>query len=201
VVKDFHFEKLNQSITPLVLFCTKDYESNFFYIRSTAQGTKSALASIEKLWNPNRPFSYSFLDENFEHLYKADIRLGLLLYIFAFIAIMISCLGLFGLVTFTAETKTKEIGIRKVLGASVSNIVNMLSKEFLILVGIAMLVAFPVAYYWLDKMLQDYAYRITIGWWMFALAGVITILLTLLTVGWQAMKAATVNPVKAIKSE
>ncbi|MDR0231031.1 MAG: ABC transporter permease [Dysgonamonadaceae bacterium] len=204
VVKDFHFEKLNQSITPLVLFCTKDYESNFFYIRTTAQGTKSALASIEKLWkeyHPNRPFSYSFLDENFEHLYKADIRLGLLLYIFAFIAIMISCLGLFGLVTYTAETKTKEIGIRKVLGASVSNIVNMLSKEFLILIGVAMLIAFPLAYYWLDKMLQDYAYHISIGWWMFALAGAITILLTLVTVGWRAVKAATVNPVESIKTE
>jgi ABC-type antimicrobial peptide transport system permease subunit len=204
VVKDFHFEKLNQPVTPLILFCTKDYESNFFYIKTTAQGTKSALTSIEKLWKeylPNRPFSYSFLNENFERIYQTDIRTGWLLYTFAFIAIMISCLGLFGLVTFTAESKTKEIGIRKVLGASVSSIVSMLSKEYIVLVGIAMLIAFPLAYYWLNRMLQDYAYRIEIQWWMFALAGIVTIALTLITVGWKAIKAATENPVKAIKSE
>ena len=202
IIKDFYFESLSQPILPMILFCSKDNHNNF-YIRTTAQGTKSALASIETLWKkycPNLIFRYSFLDENFERLYQSDIRMGKLLYIFAFIAILISCLGLFGLVTYTAETKTKEIGIRKVLGASVSNIINMLSKEFLILVGIAMLIAFPLAYYWLDKMLQDYAYHISIGWWMFALAGVITILLTLITVGWRAVKAATANPVKAISN-
>ena len=105
------------------------------------------------------------------------------------------------LVTYTAESKTKEIGIRKVLGASVSQIVKMLLKEFLILVGVSMLIAFPLAYYWLDGMLQDYAYRIPISWWIFALAGFITILMTLLTVSWKAIKAATANPVEAIKSE
>jgi hypothetical protein len=205
VVKDFHFESLTQQLSPLIIHCSNNNSfQSFFYIKTTAQGTKSALASIEKLWKvycPNLLFSYSFLDSNFERLYMADIRMGKLLYIFAFIAIMVSCLGLFGLVTYTAETKTKEIGIRKVLGASVSNIVNMLSKEFLILVGIAIMIAFPIAFYWLERMLQDYAYRISIGWWMFASAGLITILLTLLTVGWQAIKAATVNPVKAIKTE
>ncbi len=203
IFKDFNFESLNQPVSPLVLFCTKNYQ-NFFYVKTTTQGTKSTLASIEKLWKeycPDQHFSYSFLDDNFERLYQTDIRLGKLLYIFAFIAIMISCLGLFGLVTYTAETKTKEIGIRKVLGASVSGIVGLLSKEFLILVCIAMFIAFPLTYYWLDKMLQDYAYHISISWWMFAVAGLITIVLTLLTVGWKAIKAAAANPVKSIKTE
>jgi len=203
IVMDFHVESLNQPISPVILLCSKSNQ-NCFYVKTTTQGTQSALASIEKIWNtycPNLLFNYSFLDENFEMLYRTDIQVGMLLYIFAFIAIMISCLGLFGLVTFTAETKTKEIGIRKVLGASVSGIVTMLSKEFLILVGIAMLIAFPIAYYWLDRMLHDYAYRIEIGWWIFVLAGIITIALTLLTVGWQAIKAAMANPVEAIKSE
>ena len=209
IVKDFNFESLNQPVSPLILYCAKEELSfsgigNSFYIKTTAQGTQSALASIEKLWKQYCPFmnfSYSFLDENFERLYRTDIQMGRLLYIFAFIAILISCLGLFGLVTFTAETKTKEIGIRKVLGASVASIVKMLSKEFLILVGIAMLIAFPLAYYWLDNMLQDYAYHINISWWIFALAGMITVALTLLTVGWKAIKAATENPVNALKSE
>ena len=117
------------------------------------------------------------------------------------IAILVSCLWLFGLITFTAETKNKEIGIRKVLGASVSDILTMLTKEFLILVGVAMLIAFPLAYYWLDKILQDYAYRISIGWQIFALSTLIIIVLTFLTVGWRAFRAATANPVDAIKSE
>ena len=203
IFKDFNFESLSQPIMPMILTCTKSF-NDFVYVKTTAQGAKSALASIEKLWKeycPQLLFSYSFLDENFERIYQADIRTGKLLYIFAFIAIMISCLGLFGLVTYTAETKTKEIGIRKVLGAKVSDIVIMLSKDFLILVGIAMLIAFPLAYYWLDKMLQDYAYRISIDWWMFAFAGIAIVILTLITVGWQAIKAATANPVDAIKSE
>jgi putative ABC transport system permease protein len=156
---------------------------------------------VWKEYNADYDFAYSFLDETFDATYKSDLRTGKRFTIFAVIALFISCLGLFGLVTYTAEMKTKEIGIRKVLGASVASIVEMLSKEFLILVGIAMVIAFPVAYYLLDKMLQDYAYRISIGWWMFSLAGVIVVVLTLLTVGWKAIKAATANPVKAIKSE
>jgi len=205
VVRDFHFDRLNETISPLILVCTKnDRNNNFLYVKTTARGTQSTLASIEKLWKqycPNLLFTWSFLDENFERLYQTDIRMGTLLYIFAFIAIVISCLGLFGLITFAAETKTKEIGIRKVLGARVIDIVTMLSKEFLILVGIAMMIAFPLAYYWLDSMLQDYAYRIEMKWWMFALSGIITIALTLITVGWKAIKAALENPVKALKSE
>jgi len=203
VVSDFHFKDLHTPIEPLTVLAN-DIMRNSLYIRTSATGASQAVAAVEKLWKQYEselPFSYRFVDDEFDTTYKTDIRTGILFRYFAIIAILISCLGLFGLVTYTAETKTKEIGIRKVLGARVSNIVNMLSKEFLILVVIALLIAFPLAYYWIDKMLQDYAYHINIGWWMFALAGLITIVLTLITVGWQAIKAATANPVKAIKSE
>ena len=202
VVRDFHFKDLHSPIEPLTILAN-DWRGSL-YVRTSANGASQAIAAVEKVWKQYEselPFSYHFIDDEFDTIYKTDIQTGILFRYFAIIAIMISCLGLFGLVTYTAEMKTKEIGIRKVLGASVSNIVNMLSKEFLILVGIALLIAFPLAWYWLDKMLQDYVYRIHIGWWIFALAGLITILLTLLTVGWQAIKAATANPVKAIKSE
>jgi len=203
VVKDFNFQSLHEKITPLVMSCLTEWEP-LLYVRVTAGKTKEAIAAVEKVWkeyNADYDFTYHFLDESFDTMYKSDVRTGRLFTIFAVMAIIISCLGLFGLVTYTAESKTKEIGIRKVLGASVMSIVKMLSKEFLILVGIAILIAFPPTYYWLNRMLQDYAYRIHISWWMFAAAAVIVTLLTLLTVGWQAIKAATANPVKAIKSE
>jgi putative ABC transport system permease protein len=202
VVKDYHFEILNEPVKPLVLSWSD--QPYFLSVKTAPGGAKSTIATVEKLWkeyNPDYEFNYYFLEDEFDRVYKADLRTGLLLNIFACIAIFVSCLGLFGLITYTAEMKTKEIGIRKVFGARVFDIVMMLSKEFLILVGIAMLIAFPLAYYWLDGMLQDYAYRITIGWWMFALAGIITTVLTLLAVGWQALKAATANPVESIKAE
>jgi ABC-type antimicrobial peptide transport system permease subunit len=208
VVSDFHFKDLHTPIEPLIILADDFWKAKFMqtslYVRTSSNGASQALASAEKLWKQYEaelPFFYQFVDDEFNTIYKTDIRTGILFRYFAIIAILISCLGLFGLITFIAEGKTKEIGIRKVLGASVSNIVNMLSKEFLILVGIAMLIAFPLAYYWLDKMLQDYAYRINISWWIFAIAGLLTVALTLLTVGWKALKAATANPVKAIKAE
>ncbi len=202
IVKDFNFRSLHMPVGPIIL--RSPAEQNVLYVRMAPGASQQVLATIEKYWKqyaPEAAFEYYFLDDSFDKLYKSDLRITLLFNLFAFIAILVSCLGLFGLVTYTAETKTKEIGIRKVLGASIAGIVEMLSKEFLILVGIAMLIAFPLAYYWLDKMLQDYAYRINISWWMFALAGIITVVLTLLTVGWKAIRAATANPVKAIKSE
>jgi len=203
VVKDFHFESLHTEIKPLVINCLPEWQP-YLYVKVAPGKAKEAIAAVEKVWkeyNADYDFAYSFLDETFDAMYKSDLRTGKLFTVFAAIAILISCLGLFGLVTYTAETKTKEIGIRKVLGASVSSIVMMLSKEFLILVGIAIPIAFPLAYYWLERMLQDYAYRIDISWWMFALTVIITVMLTLITVGWQAIKAATANPVEAIKSE
>jgi ABC-type antimicrobial peptide transport system permease subunit len=200
VVKDFHFQSLYKEIAPLVIFRQSNW-ANTLYVRTTAQNAGRAIAAIEKMWkeyNPNYAFDYSFMGESFERLYRSDIRTGRLFVVFSLIAVLISCLGLFGLVTYTAETKTKEIGIRKVFGASVHDIVTLLSKEFLVLVVIAMGIAFPLAYYWLDSLLQDFAYHISIGWWIFALTGAIAMILTLLTVGWKAVKSATANPVKAI---
>ena len=203
VIKDFHYHSLYREISPLVIFHNPD-RAGMLYVRTTAKDAGKAIAAVEKEWNEynaNYTFDYSFIDETFEQLYRADIRTGRLFVIFSFIAILISCLGLFGLVTYTAEARFKEIAIRKTLGASVSDIVTMLSKDFLILVGIAMLIAVPLAYYWLDTLLRDFAYRINIGWWMFALSVIIIITLTLLTVGWQVYRAATANPATAIKTE
>ncbi|MDR2233292.1 MAG: ABC transporter permease [Tannerella sp.] len=203
VIKDFNFHSLYREIEPLIIFPAPDWASTL-YIRTTAKDAARAITAVEKIWkeyNPNYTFTYSFMDESFEQLYRADIRTGRLFGIFAFIAVLISCLGLFGLVTYTAEAKFKEIGIRKVLGASVGDIVALLTMEFLLLVGIALLIAFPLAYYWLQTLLQDFAYRIAIGWQIFGLTGVIVIVITLLTVGWKAVKAASANPVDAIKME
>ena len=203
IVKDFHFNSLHYRIGPMVLSNTDD-ENSYVVFKSHSGKMNEAVEAAKQVYNrffPGLPFEAIYTEDVFNSLYEDDKKIAQMVSILGFLAIFISCLGLFGLVTFTAETKTKEIGIRKVLGASISNIVNMLSKEFLILVGIAMLIAFPLAYYWLDKMLQDYAYRINIGFWMFALAGLITILLTLITVGWKAIKTATANHVKAISSE
>ena len=202
VVKDFHFRHLTEAIGPALLYLPPSYWT--VYIKSTAGKTREALAVSERVWKehyPDYPFDYKFMDETFATMYAKDITTVRLFNVFAVIAILVSCLGLFSLVTYTAEARTKEIGIRKVLGASVPSIVNLLSKEFLILVGIAMLIAFPLAYYWLERILQNYVYRITISWWMFAAAITITVVLTLLTVGWKAIKAATANPVEAIKGE
>ncbi|MDR2231890.1 MAG: ABC transporter permease [Tannerella sp.] len=212
VVKDFHFRSLHQAIGPMVLYNIPD-TSGFarpsegfrqLFVRTRANNAQQAIAALEKVWhqyNPDAAFKYSFMDETFDRLYRSDIRTNMLFGTFAVIAILISCLGLFGLVVFSAELKTKEIGIRKVLGASILDIVKLISNEFLILICIAMLIAFPLAYWLLDNMLQDFAYRISISWAMFALAALITIVLTLLTVGFQAVKAANENPAKAIKSE
>jgi len=201
VVKDFNFRHLHETIGPLLFRYTSDI--GYMYVRLSPGTVQRSVSEIEKIISKfnTETVPHTFLDDRIERMYRSDIRTGKLFNIFAVIAIIVSCLGLFGLVTYTAESKTKEIGIRKVLGASVSQIVKMLLKEFLILVGVAMLVAFPLAYYWLEGMLQDYAYRINISWWIFAMAGCITILMTLLTVSWKAVKAATANPVKALKSD
>ena len=199
VVKDFHFKDLHVEIEPLILQYQGD--PKLMYIRLVEGTVQQTVAEIEKImnnYNPETAFNYSFLDDSFKRIYRSDIRTGKLFNIFAVIAVLVSCLGLFGLVTFAVETKTKEIGIRKVLGASVVGIIKLLSQEFLVLVGIAMLTAFPLAYYFSYNMLQDFAYRISIGWWIFAVAGIITIAFTIIAIGWQATKAATINPVKAI---
>ncbi|MCL2041582.1 MAG: ABC transporter permease [Bacteroidales bacterium] len=202
VMKDFNFLDFKQNIQPLVIWYSPIYVQSL-YIKTAPGSVKDAVAAVEKVWkeyNPEYDFWYSFVDDDFDSVYKSDIRVNRIFSIFAIIAIFISCLGLFGLVTYTAETKTKEIGIRKVYGAGIRDIVEMLSKEFVILVGIAMLIAFPLAYFWISRMLQEYAYRIGISWWMFALATGITVVLMLLTVGVQALRAALADPIKSIMS-
>jgi putative ABC transport system permease protein len=204
VAKDYHFTDLYEKITPIILYYERPgfYYSQLF-VRVGAGEEQQAITALEKLWkqfNPSYTFDYHFLDEEFDVTYKSEIRTNRLFGIFSCIAIFISCLSLFGLITYKKKKKTKEIGIRKVYGASIKNIIEMLSKEYLILVGIAMLIAFPVAYFWADTMLQDYAYRINISGWMFALAAGVTIVLTLLTVGIQALRAAVADPVKSISS-
>ena len=162
------------------------------------------LATMKKKWdayNTDEPFTYTFLDDLFNKTYSAEQKTGTILNIFSLLIIFVACLGLFGLATYTAEQRTKEIGVRKVLGASVRQVTQMLSKEFLRLVVIASLIAFPAAWWAMNKWLQSFAYRIDISWWVFAVAGFSALLIALLTVSFQAIKAALSNPVKSLRTE
>jgi predicted lysophospholipase L1 biosynthesis ABC-type transport system permease subunit len=164
----------------------------------------NALPVLEKIIkneNPGYPVEYKFVDEQFDQFFKTENLIGKLAGVFAALAIIISCLGLFGLAAFTAERRTKEIGIRKVLGATVGNLATLLSKDFLILVGISCVIAFPVAWWVMHNWLQDYEYRINISVWIFIVAAVLAILIALLTVSFQAIKAALSNPVKSLRTE
>jgi putative ABC transport system permease protein len=163
-----------------------------------------AIAYINNVWNkfaPGFPLDYKFMDETYSAMYKAEERLASLIWIFTIMAILVGCMGLFGLASFSAEQRTKEIGIRKVLGASLFNIVGLLSKSFVRLVVISSLLAFPIAWWAMNKWLEDYTYRIEIGWWVFVVAGVAALLVALLTVSFQAIKAAVANPVKSLRTE
>jgi ABC-type antimicrobial peptide transport system permease subunit len=202
VVKDFHFKSLKEKISPLLFFSR--WKGNIMHVRTTATNASDAIAIVEKQYKKyagNIPFSYNFLDKAFEAQYKSEQRAGTLFNVFAGIAIFISCLGLFGLATYTAQVKTKEIGIRKVLGASVAGIVQLVSKDFLKLVITAIVIATPVAWWAMNKWLQGFEYRVSVAWWVFALAGVLASLIALLTVSFQAIKAAIANPVKSLRTE
>lgn len=175
-----------------------------FYVKTAGHEASRAIAAAQKLWrqyNPGMPFSYNFLDGTYEEMYRSDLRTGSLFTGFAGIAIFLSCLGLFGLATYTAQVRTREIGIRKVLGASVASIVALLSRDFLWPVLIAIVIAGPLAGWGMYRWLQDFVYRADIGWWVFAVAGASALGLALLTIGWQAVRAALANPVKALRSE
>lgn len=203
VMKDFHLHSLHEPIQPLVLSLYPKW-TNYFLIRTRPGQTDNAIYVIgqaAKKLNPGYPFSYHFLDEDYEKLYRSETLVNTLINYFGVLAILISFLGLFGLATFTAEQRTKEIGVRKVLGASVTSIVALLSKDFLRLVVIALLIATPIAWYCMHQWLQHFAYRIAIDWRVFALAGLSALSLTLLTVSFQSIKAALMNPVKALHSE
>lgn len=202
VVKNFHFESLHQNIGPLCMQLGQSRWAMAF--RTDTKDITALVGDIQNKWNevaPGMPFSYGFLDEAFDEMYRTEQRVGKVALAFALLTILIACLGLFGLVTYIAEARTKEIGIRKVLGASVVSITTLLSKDFLILVLIALVIASPIAYYAMNSWLQDFSYRIEISWWVFVLAGVLAVLVALLTVGFQAVKAAVMNPIKSLKSE
>lgn len=202
VVKNFHFESLRQDVGPLCMRFGLDRGLASFKI--DAAKSKNLIAQIENKWKAmaaGLPFSYRFMDDSFNDMYRNEQRVGKLAISFAVLAIVIACLGLFGLATYMAEQRTKEIGIRKVLGASIGNVVSMLSKDFIILVLIASIIAFPVAWWAMHKWLQDFAYRINIGWWIFFAAGAIAFLIAFITVSSQAIKAALANPVKSLRTE
>ncbi|SKB96314.1 ABC-type antimicrobial peptide transport system, permease component [Parapedobacter luteus] len=204
VVKDFHFADLKRTIAPCVLFADATVPLNGMYIKTTGAEAARAIAAVETLWkryNAEFEFDYQFMDESFDKLYKSDIQAGRLFNVFAGIAILISCLGLFGLVTFTAETKVKEIGIRKTLGASVSHIILLISMDFLKLVGLSFLVAFPLGWWIMNKWLDNYVYRTGIEWWVFAVAGFTAFAIAAVTVCGKSLRAAQENPIKAIRTE
>jgi putative ABC transport system permease protein len=202
VVKDFHFESLRQDIGPLCLILKKS--TGLISFKVNAAAVENIIKEAESKWKnmaSGMPFSYRFMDESFNEIYKAEQRVGVIALSFSTLAIIVACLGLFGLATFLAEQRTKEIGVRKVLGASVPAIFFMLSKEFIKWIAVANIIAWPVAYYFMDKWLQGFAYRINISWWLFVAAGFIALVIALLTVSYQAIKAATANPVEALRYE
>ncbi|MBA2329709.1 MAG: ABC transporter permease [Flavisolibacter sp.] len=202
VVKNFHFESLKQNIGPLCMLLKRSTGIVSFKIAGNESG--NILAKAEKAWKsmvPAMPFTYRFMDESFEDMYRAEQRVGKISLIFSVIAIFIGCLGLFGLAAFIAEQRTKEIGIRKVLGASVNGIVHLLSKDFLKLVLIAFVIAAPFAWWAMHKWLEDFAFRINISWWIFLVAGLIALSIALFTVSFQAIRAALANPVDNLRTE
>ncbi len=203
VVKDFNFSSLHDPIGPLVIFLEPHYVFQMF-VRVKGENIQSTLSAIERVWKTrvsHRPFEFKFLDEEYYSLYKTEQRTAQIFSLFSGLAILLACLGLFALAAFTTVQRTKEIGIRKVLGASIAGIAVMLSKEFLLLVGLAILISIPIAWYAGSRWLQDFAYRIELSWWMFLVAGVIGVLIALIAVSSQAIKAALSNPVKSLRTE
>ncbi|TLV01023.1 ABC transporter permease [Dyadobacter luticola] len=208
VVKNFNVNSLHQKIDPTLI---QVVPNNFYQAgiklqseKTSAESVKAALAYIEKSWTltyPNEVFEYSFLDETLAQAYKSETRTASLIEVSTFLAVLIACMGLFGLATFTAEQRTKEIGVRKVLGASVGSIVTLLSKDFLKLVLIAIMIASPIAWYVMSQWLKNFEFKINIEWWMFAITGLIMICTALMTVSFQSVRAALLNPVRSLRSE
>jgi putative ABC transport system permease protein len=204
IVNDLVYNNMYGESDPLILFCNPRATNNLTIHLKAGTDLPQAIEKIGnviKKDNPGYPFEYSFLDEEFNKLFKSETLIGKLASVFAVLAIFISCLGLFGLAAYTAGRRIKEIGIRKVLGASVSGLVSLLSVDFLQLVALSCLIAFPIAWWAMSKWLQDYQYRIEIHWWVFAISGVLALLIALATVSFQAIKAALINPVKSLRSE
>jgi putative ABC transport system permease protein len=202
VVADYHQHGLQRKIEPVLTFIGPYF--GYYALKLRPGDATAGVAAVERFWKarfPGYPFEYFFLDEDYDQQYKAEARLARLFGVFSALAIAIACLGLFGLAAFMAEKRTKEIGIRKVLGASVGSIVALLSGDFLKLVGVAFVLSVPLAWYAVEQWLRDFAYRIDVGPWPFVLAGMLAGLVALLTVSFQAVKAALANPVKSLRSE
>ena len=203
VVKDFHFTSLKEPIGPLIV-STKQGDRRLALIKLSSQNLPAAIERIKKIYGsaaPGYPFEYNFLDDKFDQLYASEIKQERLLSIFSVIAICIACLGLFGLASYTAIKRTKEIGVRKVIGSSIKNIVFLLSKDLLKPVLLGTIIAIPLGYYIMQKWLQSFAYKTTINWWLFAIAVFLAVLIAMLTVSFQAIKAAVANPVKSLRTE
>lgn len=201
VVKDFNFKSLHDPVSPLLMVLDPDWG---LILKVKTSDIKGLLATMKNIWdkfNTGEPFTFAFMDDLYNKTYSSEQKTGTILNLFALLTIFIACLGLFGLATYTAEKRTKEIGIRKVLGGKVSQITIMLSKEFLKLVLIACLIAFPVSYWAMDKWLQSFAYRIDMSWWMFLASGLVALLIAIITVSFQAIKAAMANPVMNLRAE
>ncbi|MUH34973.1 FtsX-like permease family protein [Zobellia amurskyensis] len=202
VVKDFHFDTLKEGIEALSL--RLQGQKNAMAIKLEAGNFSNSISSIERVWNtvaPGQPFDYYFMEDSFNDTYQAEQRLGKIFIIFTILSILIACLGLFGLAAFNAEKRTKEIGIRKVLGASIRQISYKLSLDFLKLVAISILISLPLGWFIMNKWLEDFSYRIDISWWVFVLAAVLAIVISIITVGYQSIKAAIANPVKSLRTE
>jgi putative ABC transport system permease protein len=203
VIRDYHQESLKSNIDPIIFRLYQSY-SSFYSIKLNVSDVSKTIEDIGKQFNkffPEDAFQFFFLDELYDQQYKTDQQLGQIFLWFACLAILIACLGLFGLASFTITQRTKEVGIRKVLGASISGIIFLLSKEFLQLVLLAFLISMPLAWYSMHLWLEDFAYRIPLGWIVFAVSGLIALVIAGVTVSFQAIKAALANPVKTLRSE
>jgi putative ABC transport system permease protein len=205
ILKDFNFESLHQEIQPMIFYIPRDStQFSFISVKMDGANIDAGLAQLKSTWQkflPEYPFDYQFLDEQYGQLYEAEQRQGSIFIIFALLAILIGCLGLFGLTTFVVQQRVKEIGIRKVLGATVTGLLLLISKDFLKLVGIALLIASPIAWYFMHQWLEDFAYRINIGWWVFAIAGAVAASVAFLTVSFESLKAALANPINSLRNE
>lgn len=202
VVKNFNFESLRKNVGPLCMRLGNNKWMSAYRVEAgDIKGLVSNVESKFKEMSPGMPFNYFFLDDSFDNMYREEQRVGKVAFTFALLAVLIACLGLFGLATYMAEQRTKEIGVRKVLGASVAGIVSMLSKDFLKLVAISFVIAVPLAWWAMNNWLQDFANRINISWWIFIVAGVVAMLIAVFTVSFQAIKAALANPVKSLRTE
>ena len=204
VVKDRHFQSLKEKITPEVFSMEPGFNFGQIWVKINPANTPQTLSLLQNTFRkllPYYPYSYQFMDDINAKNYEMETKWKQIISIASVLFVFISCIGLLGLVILSVEQRTKEIGIRKVLGAAVSRIILLISKEFIILISIAFILSVPIAYYFINKWLQDFAYRIDIGWWMFLLAGILVILIASITMSFRAIKAAVANPVKSLRTE